>query len=71
VSKLINVKPVNPIEAQNILMLDYAHAQMESMTQVMDHAHHVTLNVKLVLMLPAFVFNVLLTETTTHLTVLV
>lgn len=51
--------------------MDYVHAQMESMTQVMDLVSHVMSNVLPVLMLPAIVFNVLPIETMTQVPVLV
>jgi len=65
------VKLVNPTEVKNMLMSDYAHAQMESMTQVMVHVSHVIKNAKLVTTEQELVFNVPPTETMTQKHVLV
>lgn len=61
---------MNPTEVQITSITDFVHAQMESMTQVMDLVLFVTLNVPLVLMKQANVKLVHPTETMTHLTVL-
>jgi hypothetical protein len=61
---------VNPTEVNYTSITDNVHAQMESMTQVMDLVSHVTLNVPLVMMTQVIVKLVPLTETTTQATVL-